>query len=96
MACGIAYFRSALAVAVAVAVAAAAVVAALGDVRKQGKLARSLDGSRDLALMPSAGTGDPARTDLAALGDEPAQRRDVLVVDLIDPVAAVRAGLAPA
>src|SRR5262245_11269398 len=44
--------------------------------------------------MAAAGAADPARADLPALGDEPAQRRDVLVVDLLDLVLAVRAGLA--
>jgi hypothetical protein len=36
------------------------IVAALGDIRQQRKLARALDGARDLALMPTAGPGDPA------------------------------------
>src|SRR6516225_10406624 len=72
-----------------------ALVRALGDVRQQRKLARALDSARDLALMPAARSRDPARADLAALGDEPAQRRNVLVVDPVDLVPAVRAGLAP-
>src|SRR5689334_7653801 len=45
--------------------------------------------------MTAAGAGDAARADLPLLGDELAQRRDVLVVDLVDLVAAERAGLAP-
>ena len=50
---------------------------------------------RDLALVAAARAGDAPRADLAALGDEAAQRRGVLVVDLLDLVLAVRAGLAP-
>jgi len=36
------------------------IVTALGDIRQQRKLARALDGARDLALMAAAGAGDPA------------------------------------
>jgi hypothetical protein len=36
------------------------IVAALGDIRQQRKLARALDGARDLALMTTASPGDPA------------------------------------
>src|SRR4051812_35174671 len=46
--------------------------------------------------MAPAGAGDAAGADLPLLGDELPQRRDVLVVDLVDLVAAERAGLAPA
>jgi hypothetical protein len=62
-----------------------------------GKSASSgaLNSARDLAMMAAARSRDPPRADLAALGDEPAQRRNVLVVDLADLVPAVRAGLAP-
>jgi hypothetical protein len=89
-------YDSAVAVAVAVPIATTtALASALGHVWQQRKLARALDGARDLALVATAGTGDPPGADLAALGDEPAQGRDVLVVDLVDPVAAIRAGLAP-
>ena len=49
-----------------------ALAPALGDVRQQRKLARALDCARDLALMAAARSRDPARADLAALGDEPA------------------------
>ena len=59
------------------------------------KLARALDSARDLGLMAAARSRDPPRADLAALGDEPAQRRNVLVVDPVDLVPAVRARLAP-
>jgi hypothetical protein len=67
----------------------------VGGVGEQRELAGALDRARDLALVAAAGAGDAARADLAALGDEPAQGADVLVVDLVDLVAAVRAGLAP-
>src|SRR5580700_8146640 len=69
------------------------IVAALRHVRQQRQLARALDGTRHLALMPAAGAGDPPRADLAALGHEAPERRQVLVVDPIDLVAAVWAGL---
>jgi hypothetical protein len=62
-----------------------ALVRGLGDVRQQCELPRALDGAGDLALMAAARSRDPRRADLAALGDEPAQRRNVLVVDLVDP-----------
>src|SRR4051794_23571188 len=67
----------------------------VGRIGEQRELAGALDRAGDLALVATAGAGDAARADLAALGDEPAQRADVLVVDLGDLVAAVRAGLAP-
>src|SRR5207253_476830 len=57
---------------------------------------RAPDGPGDLALVAAAGAGDPARPDLAAIRHELAQGRDVLVVDLLDLVAAVLARLAPA
>src|SRR5262249_27513041 len=88
--------RGALAFAVAAfAPAAAVLAAALVDVGKQRQLARALDRAGDLHLVASARAGDPARADLALLGDELAQVRDVLVVDLVDLVAAVLARLAP-
>ena len=49
-----------------------ALAPALGDVRQQRKLSRALDCARDLALMAAARSRDPARADLAALGDEAA------------------------
>src|SRR5215208_2977664 len=82
-----------------VAPAAAALVALLagvGDVRQQGELASALDGRRDLVLVTAARTRDPARADLAALGDELAEGGDVLVVDELHLVLAVLAGLAAA
>src|SRR5690349_3667925 len=79
-----------------VAVAAALVAAVGPHVREQRQLARPLDGGRDLVLVPAAGARDAARADLAAVRDELAQRGDVLVVDELHLVAAVRAGLAAA
>ena len=62
---------------------------------RQRQLACALDRPRDLHLVAPAGARDAARADLALLGDELAQRGDVLVVDLLDFVAAVLTGLAP-
>src|SRR5262245_26379466 len=92
----------ALPIAVAVAAVAAiparaalvACLAGVADVREQRELARPLHRSGDLVLMPPAGSGDAARTDLAAIRDELPERVDVLVVDELDLVAAVLAGLA--
>src|SRR5918992_2957349 len=89
--------RLAISVPVAVAIARTALVARLAgvaDVRQQRELARPLDRRGDLVLVPPARARDAARPDLAAVGDELAQGRDVLVVDELDLVAAVLAGLA--
>src|SRR3954454_16721445 len=86
----------AVAVAVAIAVRTAALVARVAGVAHVGEqrdLARPLDRRRDLVLVPAAGARDAARADLAAVGDELAERADVLVVDLVDFVAAVLARL---
>src|SRR4051812_38257079 len=85
----------AVAIAAAATTAAFALVAAgaLADVREQRELTRALDRRRDLVLMPAARARDPARPDLAAVGDELAQGGDVLVVDELHLVAAVLAGL---
>src|SRR4051812_282559 len=88
---------SALAVAIAPAAAVVAVIPGLtgvADVREQGQLPRTLHGRGDLVLMAAAGSGDAARADLAAIRDELPERVDVLVVDELDLVAAVLAGLA--
>src|SRR5215211_8046288 len=92
MACGI----GGLPVAVAIAVPAALVAAVGPDVGQQGELAGALDRRGDLVLVPAARARDAARADLAAVGDELPQRGDVLVVDELDLVAAVLAGLATA
>src|SRR4051812_47655802 len=91
-----------LALAIAVAIVAprpaalVAILAVVADVRQQGDLARALDGRGDLVLMPAAGARDAARPDLAPVGHVLAEARDVLVVDLLDLVAAVAARLAAA
>src|SRR3954465_10284648 len=86
----------ALAVAGAVGATAALVarLAGVAYVRKQRDLTGALDGGRDLVLVPAAGAGDAPRADLAAVADELAERRDVLVVAVLDFVAAVLAGSA--
>src|SRR5207244_13040814 len=67
-----------------------------GYVRQQGHRARALDGVGELALVARAAAGDPARDDLAALGDQAAQAAHVLVVDEVDLVSAELADLPPA
>src|SRR6185312_10868421 len=84
----------AVAVPVTIAAAATVVSATLGDVRQQRKLPGALDGTGHLALMPAARSGDPPRADLASVGDEPAEQAEVLVVDLLHLVAAIRTRLA--
>src|SRR3954451_10232790 len=66
---------------------------ALADVREQRQLTRALDRASDLVLVPTAGARDAARADLSAVRDELAEKIDVLVVDELDLVAAVLAGL---
>src|SRR4051812_7375597 len=83
-----------VAVAIATATARAVLAATLVDVGEQGELARALHRAGDLRLVATARAGDAARADLPLLGDELAQGRDVLVVDLLDLVATVLAGLA--
>ena len=53
-------------------------------VGQQGHLAGVLHGLGDLALLLHGDAGDATGTDLAAVGDELAQRSGVLVVDLAD------------
>src|SRR5690242_19559326 len=80
---------------VAPAAAPAAILGSFCDVRQQRHLARSLDGGRDLHLVPAAGAGDAPAADLAHLGDVAAQLVDVLVVDLRDLLLAEEAVAAP-
>src|SRR5205809_7684482 len=68
---------------------------AVGHVREKAELAGSFDGARKLGLMAAAGPGDPGGADLAFVADRPPQRADVLVVDDVDLLATVGAGLAP-
>src|SRR5688572_10157186 len=76
--------------------ALAALVARFGDVGQERQLTGALHTTCDLILVAAAGAGDPPRADLPALGDELAQRGDVLVVDLLDLVLAEQARLAAA
>src|SRR3712207_4554547 len=91
MACGLA-----VAIVATATTALVALLAGVGHVGQQSELAGALHGRRDLVLMTAARTRDPARADLAALGDELAQGGDVLVVDELHLVLAVLAGLAAA
>src|SRR3954449_5527909 len=50
-------------------------------VGQQRELARVLHRDRDVTLVLDAVAGDPTRADLAAVGDELAEQRGVLVVD---------------
>src|SRR5215211_502112 len=67
-------------------------VLALAHVGQEGDLARPLHRERELLLMAARQPRDPARADLAAVGDEAPQGREVLVVDLLDVDAGVLAG----
>src|SRR3954452_6659460 len=62
-------------------------------VGQQRHLARVLDRLRDLPLLLHRHAGHPAGTDLAAVGDELAQQRGVLVVDVADLRRLERVGL---
>src|SRR4051795_1153788 len=75
---------------------ACAITYLLRDVREQTELARPLHRAGELALMPAAAAGHAGGADLALLGELAADAAEVLVVDDIDLVPAIRAGLAPA
>src|SRR5882672_11024446 len=62
-------------------------------VREQGQEARTPDGELQLALIMSARTRDAARNDLAGLSDIALERRQILVVDLLDVVGGESAEL---
>src|ERR1700737_2667893 len=66
----------------------------VGGERNQGNLAGALEGDRQRPLVAGAGAGDTAGEDLAALGDEPAQARDLFVVDVLGLLNAEAAYLA--
>src|ERR1700729_3406380 len=68
-------------------------LASRAGVREQRHLARVLDRRGDVALVPGAVTGDPARADLAAVGDVLAEQARVLVVHVADLVVAEGADL---
>src|SRR3954452_1452848 len=57
-------------------------------VGQQRDLAGVLDRDRDVTLVLTAVAGDPARPDLAAVGDELPQQAGVLVVDVLGLVLA--------
>src|SRR5690554_5825260 len=59
-------------------------LAAGAGVGEESHLARDLDGASDLTLLLDGDTGHAARADLAAVRDELAQERGVLVVDPVD------------
>src|SRR5690606_20133951 len=65
-------------------------------VRDQREEACTLDRERQLALVARLGAGDAARHDLAVLGEVLAQGVEILVVDLLDTLGGVLAGLATA
>src|SRR6204780_3699213 len=68
-------------------------LASRAGVREQRHLARVLDRRGDVALVPGAVTGDPARADLAAVGDVLAEQPRVLVVHVADLVVTEGADL---
>src|SRR5919106_1291201 len=63
--------------------------------RQQRQDTRALHRPGERPLLLGGHCGDPARHDLAALGDEPLQQLDVLVVDLRRILGGERTGLAP-
>src|SRR5215472_13700472 len=64
-----------------------------GRVWQQRHLAGVLDRPGDLPLLLGADAGHPPSADLAAVGDELAQQRRVLVIDIGDPVLVERVHL---
>src|SRR3954452_1814585 len=66
------------------------------NVGQQTELARTLHRAGQLALVATAATGDASGADLALLRELTANSGEVLVVDDVDLVPAIRAGLAPA
>src|SRR5260221_14502348 len=67
----------------------------LDQVGQERQIARPLDRAGELALLLGGDRGDPARHDLAPLGNEALQQLHVLVVDLGRIRARERAGLPP-
>src|SRR3954452_15903806 len=66
------------------------------NVGQQTELARTLHRAGQLALVATAATGDASGADLALLRELTANSGEILVVDDVDLVPAIRAGLAPA
>src|SRR5580700_7199570 len=56
----------------------------LVSVRQQREKTRALDGDCQLSLVEGLRAGDPARNDLACLGDVALECRQILVVNLLD------------
>src|SRR5688500_2238496 len=65
------------------------------DEGDEGEHAGALDGAHQLALVPGAGPGDPARQDLGALGNVVLEGLQVLVVDPLGLLLAELAVLPP-
>jgi hypothetical protein len=61
------------------------------DVGQERHLTSTLDRHRDLVLVPAAGPGDAAWTDLALLGHGATKGRQILGLDLFELLAAVGA-----
>jgi hypothetical protein len=59
-----------------------------GDVGQNCQMARPLDSRRQHPLMMSATSGNPARYDLAPLGDKTPQEPLIPVIDLLNSVLA--------
>src|SRR5204863_765254 len=66
------------------------------DVWEEAELPGALHGPSELALVTAAAAGHSGGADLALLGELAADAVEVLVVDDVDLVPAIRAGLAPA
>src|SRR3712207_4762886 len=66
------------------------------DVGEKAEVAGALDRGGQLALLLAGNGGDPARDDLAALGDEALEQADVLIVDEGSVLAREGAALAAA
>src|SRR4051812_5322458 len=62
-------------------------------VRQEGDRARAFERRGERALMPRASAGYTPRQDLSAVADEPAQPRNLFVVDVVDLLDAKAADL---
>src|SRR5215471_13566433 len=67
----------------------------LRHVRNERQLPRARDRGLERALVLRARARNPARLDLAALGNEGRQQPDILVIDVINLVRAELADAAP-
>src|SRR5579859_2569980 len=66
----------------------------LGRVRKERDRASPFERRGQRSLMPGTGACHAARQDLAAVADEAAEARDLLVIDVLDLLDAEAADLA--